>query len=153
VPHVFTLEGLTSEQLAGLGTSPVVTYPPAGAAPLSPHGVNIGPARPATFVFGPGGTPVMYRRRYPARGSICDYCSEDSGRDVIVVDGGQHVIPPRDQFGSGEIVEFLRARHPLVAGAMVLGGSLLTGAVLGGLAVWLYRKAGGTPKRPAWEEW
>lgn len=148
MPHVMTIEGLTSDQLASLGAEPTVAFPPAGS-PLAPHAAIVGPTRVATPVYGPGGTPVMYRRRYPARGPVCDY--SESKQDFVVVDGGQHVIPPRQQLG--DVTDWLRQRHPLVAGALILGGSLLTGAAVSGLAIWLYYKAGGRPKKPAWEEW
>lgn len=142
MPHVFTLEGNTPAQLAGLSASPVVTFPPAGAAPLSPTATIVGPTRVATQVFGPGGTPVMYRRRYPARGPVCDYCDPNY---FTVMNGGQQVIPPQQQLG--DVVDFLRERNPVVAGLMILGGSLATGAVLGGLAIFLMKKAGyQTPK-------
>jgi hypothetical protein len=135
VPHVFTLEGNTPAQLAGLNAN-VVMYPPGGSA-ISPHAAIIGPTRVATQVFGPGGTPVMFRRRYPARGPVCDYCDPSY---FTVMNGGQQVIPPQQQLG--DVVDFLRERNPVVAGLMILGGSLATGAVLGGLAIFLMKKAG-----------
>lgn len=135
MPHVFTLEGNTPAQLAGLRAS-VVSYPPAGSA-ISPHATVIGPTRVATQVFGPGGTPVMFRRRYPARGPVCDYCDPNY---FTVMNGGLQVIPQQQQLG--DVVDFLRERNPVVAGLMVLGGSLATGAILGGLAIFLMRKAG-----------
>lgn len=152
MPHVFTLEGLSSAQLAGLGAEPTVTFPP-GGSPLAPHVAVIGPTRVATQVFGPGGTPVMYRRRYPARGPVCDYCDPNY---FTVMNGGQHVIPPRQQqFGDSDVVvEFLRKQNPIVAGLLVLGGSLATGAVLSSFAIWLYKKSGGqVQEKPIWDEW
>ena len=141
MPHVFTLEGNTPAQLAGLGAN-IVSYPPAGSA-ISPHAAVIGPTRVAMQVFGPGGTPVMYRRRYPARGPVCDYCDPSY---FTVMNGGLQVIPQQQQ-QLGDVVDFLRARNPVVAGLMVLGGSLATGAILGGLAIFLMHKAGyQTPK-------
>lgn len=142
MPHVFTLEGPTPGQLAGLSAEPVVTFPPAGS-PLAPHAAIVGPTRVATPVFGPGGTPVMYRRRYPARGPVCDYCEQNN---FIVMDGGMDVIPPRQQLGDNAVVDWLRQQNPLVAGLLILGGSLATGAALSGFAVWLYYKAGGRPQ-------
>jgi len=136
VPHVFTLEGNTPAQLAGLSAN-VVNYPPGGSA-ISPSTVVIGPTRVATQVFGPGGTPVQFRRRYPARGPVCDYCDPNY---FTVMGGGLQVIPPQQQ-QLGDVVDFLRERNPVVAGLMVLGGSLATGAILGGLAIFLIRKAG-----------
>ena len=145
MPHVFTLEG------ANLSAEPVVSFPQAGS-PLAPHGAPIGPARPPTLVFGPGGTPIMYRRRYPARGPVVDYCDPSY---FTVMDGGQTVIPyQQQQLGDGVIIDFLRKQHPVVAGAMVLGGSLLTGLLFGGFAVWLLYKTGYRPKETETEtEW
>ena len=138
MPHVFTLEGNTPAQLAGLTAS--VSYPPGGSA-MSPSTVIIGPTRVATQVFGPGGTPVPFRRRYPERGPVCDYCDPNH---FTVMGGGLQVIPQQQL---GDAVDFLRERNPIVAGLMVLGGSLATGAILGGLAIFLMRKAGyQTPK-------
>ena len=136
MPHVFTLEGLTSTQLAGLSASPVVTFPPAGS-PLAPHAAIVGPTRVATPVFGPGGTPIMYRRRYPARGPVCDYCDPDY---FTVMNGGQQVIPPRQQFG--DAADFLHKQNPVVAGLIMAGGAIAVGALLSGYGVWLYNKAG-----------
>jgi hypothetical protein len=117
-----------------------VSYPPAGSSPLGPHGAIIGPTRVATPVFGPGGTPQMYRSRFPARGPVCDYCDPNY---YTVASGGQDVIPYQQQ-QLGDAVDFLRKQNPVVAGLLVLGGSLLTGTVLSLGAVWLYKKAGGT---------
>ena len=80
----------------------------------------------------------MYRRRYPARGPVCDYCDPSY---FTVMNGGQQVIPYQQQQFSGA-VDFLRQQNPVVAGLMILGGSLATGAVLGGLAIFLVKKAG-----------
>lgn len=140
MPHVFTLEGNTPAQLAGLSAN-IVSYPPGGSA-ISPATAVIGPTRVATQVFGPGGTPVMFRRRYPARGPVCDYCDPNY---FTVMNGGLQVIPQQQQLG--DVVDFLRQRNPIVAGLMVIGGSLATGAILGGLAIFLMKKAGyQTPK-------
>lgn len=147
MPHVFTLEGLSNAQLAGLSAGPVVTYPPAGLPPAA-HQAIVGPTRVATPVFGPGGTPIMYRRRYPARGPACDYCAPNQ---FIVADGGQMVLPPRVQFG--DAVGFLRQQNPLVAGLLVLGGAVASGALLSGLALWLYRRSGGQIEAEAPIEW
>jgi hypothetical protein len=136
VPHVFTLEGLTTTQLAGLSTAPVVTFPPAGS-PLAPHAAIVGPTRVATPVFGPGGTPQMYRRRYPARGPVCDYCDPHY---FTVMTGGQQVIPPRPQLG--DAADFLQRQNPVVAGLIMVGGAIAAGALLSGYGVWLYKKAG-----------
>lgn len=137
MPHVFTLEGNTPSQLAGLRAGPVVSFPPGGSA-LSPSTAIVGPTRVATQVFGPGGTPVMYRRRYPARGPVCDYCDPNY---FTVMNGGQPTIPSHtQQFGNADAVEWLRQRNPLVAGLLILGGSLASGAALGGFAIWLSRK-------------
>jgi hypothetical protein len=135
MPHVFTLEGLSTTQLAGLSAEPVVTFPPAGS-PLAPHAAIVGPTRVATQVFGPGGTPVMYRRRYPARGPVCDYCDPS----YIVADGGQQVIPYQPQ-QFGDALDYLRRQNPLVAGLMILGGAIASGAALGGFAYWLHKKS------------
>lgn len=144
MPHVFTLEGLSTAQLAGLSAEPVVTFPPAGS-PLAPHAAIIGPTRVATPVYGPGGTPVMYRRRYPARGPVCDYCDPDY---FTVMNGGQQVIPYHQQFG--DATDFLSRQRPFVAGAMVLGGSLAAGTLLSLFGVWLYKKAGERSHREEW---
>lgn len=140
MPHVFTLEGLTPQQLAGaMNTAggvqaalspplPTVHFPTNGT-PLAPAGAPIGPARPLTPVFGPGGTPLPYRAQYPARGPVCDYCVPD---DTAALNGAMF----------GDAVETLRGLNPLVAGILVLGGSMLTGAAFGGLAVWTFRKLG-----------
>jgi hypothetical protein len=135
VPHVFTLEGLTTTQLAGLSASPVVTFPPAGS-PLAPHAAIVGPTRVATPVFGPGGTPQMYRRRYPARGPVCDYCDPNY---FTVMNGGQQVIPPRPQLG--DAADFLHRQNPVVAGLIMVGGAIAAGALLSGYGVWLYKKS------------
>lgn len=137
MPHVFTLEGLSAAQLAQLGNAnssvtpnsgvQVVYYPDWGQ-PLAPTGSPIGPARPQVPVYGPGGTPVPYRATYPARGPVCDYCAPP----MAALNGPQ----------LGDVTEFLRRQNPLVAGALVLGGSLLTGTVLGSLAVWILHGAG-----------
>jgi hypothetical protein len=135
MPHVFTLEG------PDLSAMPTFSYPPAGS-PLAPSQSIVGPTRVATMVFGPGGTPVMYRRRFPARGPVCDYCDPNY---FTVADGGQQVIPfQRQQFG--DATDFLDKQTPLVAGLMILGGALATGIVLAAGGVWLYRRSG-EPKR------
>jgi hypothetical protein len=93
------------------------------------------------MVFGPGGTPVMYRRRYPARGPVCNYCDPNY---YTVADGGQQVIPyQRQQFGDS--TDFFAKQSPLVAGLMIVGGALAAGAVLAAGGVWLYRNASATP--------
>jgi hypothetical protein len=140
MPHVFTLEGLSAAQLAATDSAvtpntgvTVVNYPDWGQ-PLAPTAQPIGPARPQVPVFGPGGTPVPYRRAYPARGPVCDYCSPEAA--ALNGDGA----------GLGaDVTDFLRKQNPLVAGALVLGGSLLTGVVLGSLSVWILHKAGYRP--------
>ena len=138
MPHVFTLEGLSATQLAATNGSvtpntgvTVVNYPEWGQ-PLAPTAQPIGPARPQVPVFGPGGTPVPYRRMYPARGPVCDYCAP-----TTAALNGSNL--------SADVTEFLRKQNPLVAGALVLGGSLLTGFVLGSLSVWIIHKAGYRP--------
>jgi hypothetical protein len=96
------------------------------------------------MVFGPGGTPQMFRRRFPARGPVCDYCDPNY---FTVADGGQTVIPfQRQQFG--DTSDFLSEQSPLVAGLIILGGALAAGAALSGFGVWLYRRVG-APKRDA----
>ena len=137
MPHVFTLEG------PDLSAMPMVSFPPAGQ-PLAPHQAIIGPTRVATPVFGPGGTPQMYRQRFPARGPVCDYCDP---HQFIVMDGGKMVIP-QQQLGDS-VTDFLDRQTPLAAGAMVVGGALLTGAALSLFGVWLYRKSGGRGARMA----
>ena len=140
MPHVFTLEGLSAAQLAATDSSVTpttgvtVVHYPAWGQPLAPTAQPIGPARPQVPVFGPGGTPVSYRRAYPARGPVCDYCSPETA----ALNG--------DSAGLGaDVTDFLRKQNPLVAGALVLGGSLLTGVVLGSLSVWILHKAGYRP--------
>lgn len=71
MPSVFTLEGLSNEQLA------VVGYPPYGS-PLAPHGYPLGPTRPPTLVYGDrrlANMPPLVR--YPERGPITDYGDEN----------------------------------------------------------------------------
>jgi hypothetical protein len=129
MPHVFTLEG------PDLSALPTVTYPPAGS-PLAPSIAIVGPTRVATMVFGPGGTPQMYKRRYPARGPVCNYCDPNY---YTVADGGQQVIPyKKQQFGDSG--DFFARQNPLVAGLMILGGALAAGAALAAGGVWLYRR-------------
>jgi hypothetical protein len=131
MPHVFTLEG------PDLSAMPTFSYPPAGS-PLAPSQSIVGPTRVATMVFGPGGTPVMYRRRFPARGPVCNYCDPNY---FTVADGGQQVIPyQRQQFGDS--TDFFAKQTPLTAGLMILGGALAAGAVLAAGGVWLYRRSG-----------
>lgn len=148
MPHVFTLEGLTDAQLAGLGAESV-NFPEAGQ-PLAPHQAIVGPTRVAPMVFGPGGTPIMYRRRYPARGPVCDYCDPDY---FTSINGGQAVIPYRRQLG--DIETYLDRQTPAVRNTMVAGGALAVGAALAGFGVWLYYKIGYRPKRAAsgWGGW
>lgn len=146
MPHVFTLEGLSDAQLAGLNAAPV-NFPEAGQ-PLAPHQAIVGPTRVAPMVFGPGGTPVMYRRRYPARGPVCDYCDPDY---FTAINGGQAVIPYRQQLGGAE--EFLERQTPVVRTSLVAGGALLVGAGLATLGVWLYHKVGYRSKRTAGDGW
>lgn len=167
MPHVFTLEGLNDAQLAGLHDEPVVSFPEAGQ-PLAPHEAIVGPTRVATLVYGPGGTPVMYRQRFPARGPVCDYCDPEY---FTAMNGGQAVIPyqpqqfgraampyARQHFGKaapvkrrrrqfGDAESFLAQQNPVVATAIVGGGALAVGAALAGLGVWLFYKVGYT-KRP-----
>lgn len=136
MPHVFTLEG--------------ANFPEVGQ-PLAPHATIIGPTRVATEVYGPGGTPTLHRRRFPARGPVCDYCDPDY---FTVMNGGQPMIPYRpQQFGGAD--DFLSRQSPLVAGSIVIGGALTVGAVLATVGVWLYYKAGYKPKRAAqgWGGW
>lgn len=148
MPHVFTLEGLTDAQLAGLSAEPV-NFPEAGQ-PLAPHQAIVGPTRVAPMVFGPGGTPVMYRSRFPARGPVCDYCDPDY---FTVINGGQTVIPYRRQLG--DIETYLDRQTPAVRNTMIAGGALAVGAALAGFGVWLYYKVGYRPKRTAggWGGW
>ncbi len=137
MPHVFTLEGPNLSALGaaqGLGVvsasgsgMTVVHYPQYGT-PLAPAGDPIGPARPETPVFGPGGTPVMYRRRFPARGPVCDYCEPN----IIAISNGLGDDAPQGDF-------FLRQTDGALA-AIMLGGTLVGGALLGGYAYWLRRR-------------
>jgi hypothetical protein len=149
MPHVFTLEGLTDAQLAGLSAEPV-NFPEAGQ-PLAPHQAIVGPTRVAPMVFGPGGTPIMYRRRYPARGPVCDYCDPDY---FTSINGGQAVIPYRRQLGTSAEA-FLDKQTPAVSTSIVAGGALVVGAALATFGVWLYHKVGYRPKRAAsgWGGW
>jgi len=126
MPHVFTLEG------ASFGEP--ISFPPAGS-PLAPHQAIIGPTRVATPVYGPGGTPQMYRQRYPDRGPVCDYCDP---AQFAVMSSSQMVIPfQQDQFG--DVDTFLRKQNPIAAALMVIGGSLAAGAALGGFGILLYK--------------
>lgn len=140
MPHVFTLEGLSAAQLAATdssvtpNTGVTVVHYPAWGQPLAPTAQPIGPARPQVPVFGPGGTPVPYQRTYPARGPVCDYCSPEAA----ALNGASAGL-------GTDVTEFLRKQNPLVAGTLVLGGSLLTGVVLGSLSVWILHKAGYRP--------
>lgn len=148
MPHVFTLEGLTDAQLHGLGADPV-NFPEAGQ-PLAPHQAIVGPTRVAPMVFGPGGTPIMYRHRYPARGPVCDYCDPHY---FTSINGGQTVIPYRRQLG--DVEAFLEKQTPAVSTSIVAGGALLVGAGLATFGVWLYHKVGYRSKRAAsgWGGW
>lgn len=153
MPHVFTLEG------AHIGAE--VNFPEAGQ-PLAPHEAIVGPTRVAPMVFGPGGTPIMYRRRYPARGPVCDYCDPDY---FTAMNGGQAVIPYRQQqlgdYGRyrprqlGDAEAFLDRQTPVVRTSLVAGSALAVGAALAGLGVWLYHKVGYRSKRAAtgWGGW
>ena len=49
---------------------------------------------------------------------------------------------PYQQQQLGDAGDFLARQGPIAAGVMVVGGALLTGALLSGFGVWLYRKAG-----------
>jgi len=142
VPHVFTLEGLSDAQLAGLRDAPTVSFPQAGQ-PLAPHQAIVGPTRVATPVFGPGGTPQMYRLRYPARGPVCDYCDPNY---FTSMNGGQTVIPYRKQQQLGGIDAFLAKQQPVVANALVGAGALAVGAGLAAFGIALYKRAS-RPKR------
>lgn len=136
MPHVFTLEGANIEALQA------VSFPPAGS-PLAPHAAIIGPTRVATPVFGPGGTPQMYRRRYPDRGPVCDYCDTSQ---FAVMSGGQTVIPyRRQQFGDAS--SFIARQSPVTAGAIMVGGSLAVGGALGGFAAWLIHRIASRSKQ------
>lgn len=146
MPHVMTLEGADLGAGNGNAGPPVVYFPQAGS-PLAPHQAIVGPTRVAPIVYGPGGTPVMYRRRYPARGPVCEYCDPDY---FTVMDGGQHMIPYRQQF-SGAAEAFLFQQKPGVANSIVIGGAILTGVLLSGLGVWMYHKVGYKPKRASAE--
>jgi hypothetical protein len=132
MPSVFTLEGPDLGALGAPHRRPepgilsasgsgmtIVNYPSYGT-PLAPAGDPIGPARPETPVFGPGGTPVPYRRHYPARGPVCDYCDP------------QYVA-------LGDATDFLNRQSPGAQNAIVVGGTMLAGVFLGGFAVWLRR--------------
>jgi hypothetical protein len=146
VPHVFTLEG------ASFGADAEVVHYPQAGQPLAPHQAIVGPTRVATPVYGPGGTPIMYRRRYPARGPVCDYCDPDY---FTAMNGGQAVIPFRRQ-QLGGVDEFLARQTPAVASSMIVGGALTVGAALSILGVWLYYKVGYRPKvtaRSGWGGW
>ena len=149
MPHVFTLEG------AHIGAD--VNFPEAGQ-PLAPHEAIVGPTRVATPVYGPGGTPIMYRRRYPARGPVCDYCDPDY---FTAMNGGQTVIPYRPQqfgdfgraryrrqLGQDPATTFLDRQTPMVQTGLAAGGAIVVGAALAGFGVWLYHKVGYKP-RPA----
>lgn len=138
MPHVFTLEG------ANLGAEPV-NFPEAGQ-PIAPHQAIVGPTRVAPMVYGPGGTPIMYRRRYPARGPVCDYCDPDY---FTVMNGGQTVIPYRQQQLGDSVEAFLERQSDTGRTVMVVGGALGVGAALATLGVWLYYKIGYKPKRSA----
>ena len=132
MPSVFTLEGpdlsafsggsAPMGQLSASGSGMTVVAFPAYGSPLAPTGTPIGPARPETPVFGPGGTPMMYRRQYPARGPVCDYCD------------------PTD-LALGDAASFLDQRSFGTASAIVVGGAVIAGALLGGFAVWTRRRA------------
>lgn len=129
MPHVFALEGLTASQLADASITPnsgvtVVHYPQEGS-PLGPHGVPIGPARPPVPVYGPGGTPVAYRPAYPARGPVCDYCAPTTA----ALNGGLGL----------DVSEYLSKQSPALAATLALTGSLLVGALLGGVALLVLR--------------
>jgi hypothetical protein len=120
-----TLEGAQFAQT----TDHVVNFPSNGQ-PLAPHGAPIGPPRVPEPVFGPGGTPVMYRRRFPNRGPVCDYCEPEN-----------FIGLGHTQF-SGAAMDWLNRQNPWVAGAVILGGSLLTGTLLAGGSIWILRRVG-----------
>lgn len=105
---------------------------PAYGSPLAPHGAPIGPARPETPVFGPGGTPVMYRRHFPDRGPVVDYCAP-----------AVYVGPDGSSNGNlGDVSDFIGQQTPAVGAAMVVGGTLAIAALLAGGAVFILKKVG-----------
>lgn len=120
MPSVFTLEGPDLDAYDyGAYDSGMPIYYPQWGVPISPHGAPIGPARVPTPVFGPGGTPVMYRRSYPARGPVCDYCD------------------PNQYTTLGGFVEAFQAQGSGIVTAGIIGGAALSGVLLGGLAIWI----------------
>ena len=133
MPHVFTLEG---PNLAALGTASgsveasgsgmTITHYPTNGTPLAPAGDPIGPARPPTPVFGPGGTPVMYRRSFPARGPVCDYCDPS----MIVFTNN----------GLGDGADFFDQQSTGAQIAMLTGGTIIAGGILGALAIFVRRR-------------
>jgi hypothetical protein len=142
MPHVFTLEG------ASFGADAEVVHYPQAGQPIAPHQAIVGPTRVAVPVYGPGGTPVMYRQRYPSRGPVCDYCDPAY---FTAMNGGQAVIPYRPQLGDAEA--FLNRQTPVVRNTMIVGGALTVGAALSMLGVWLYYKSGYKPKRASEAGW
>jgi hypothetical protein len=48
-----------------------------------------------------------------------------------------------------DVTEFLRKQNPVLAGVLVLGGSMLTGLLLGSISIWVLNKAGYRPAEPA----
>ncbi len=134
MPSVFTLEGAQgfdpgimapntrgSVDASGSSGLMVVNYPPWGQ-PLAPTGTPIGPARPETPVYGPGGTPIQPRYRYPPRGPIHDYN-----------------YPPK-QITLGDSSTFLSSQPTGIGVALMIGGALLGGIALGGASLLVRRK-------------
>lgn len=127
MPHVMTLEGAfaqsTNLQAAFAQTTDHVVNFPTNGIPLAPAGDPIGPPRVPEPVFGPGGTPVMYRRRFPNRGPVCDYCE------------------PENFIGlGGSMTNFINRQSPVVAGSLIFGGAAVASGLLGLMSIWIYRK-------------
>lgn len=102
----------------------VIFYPEWGSPISTANGSPIGPARIEPPVYGPGGTPQMYRRQYPARGPVCDYCD------------------PNEYAVLGDPIDTLNDKPSSFMTAVVIAGTIAAGAALGGLGIWMFNKSG-----------
>ena len=98
-----------------------VYYPINYGGPYAPHGTVIGPQRPPTYVYGPGGTPTVYTYQPPARGPIDVYANQQSN---LVTFGGAQLGHHGSDDDNGSSNWFAAA----------------IGVVLGASAVWLLNR-------------